>query len=34
MAIYLQTGDIVNITYMDTGESFLPAKEIVIEGLE
>ena len=34
MAIYLQEGDRVKITYMDTGEGFLPAKEIVIEGLE
>ncbi|MCQ6276988.1 hypothetical protein JMM81_19110 [Bacillus sp. V3B] len=34
MAIYLQEGDQVNITYMDTGEEFLPVKEIVIEDLE
>jgi hypothetical protein len=34
MAIYLQEGDRVKITYMDTGEGFLPAKEIMIEGLE
>ena len=34
LSIYLQPGDVVNVTYMDTGESFLPAKEIVIEGLE
>ncbi|MBP2241937.1 hypothetical protein J2Z40_002510 [Cytobacillus eiseniae] len=33
MAIYLQEGDQVNITYLDTGEGFLPAKEVVIEGL-
>ena len=30
----LQEGDRVKVTYMDTGESFLPAKEINIEGLE
>ncbi|MDR7078226.1 putative membrane protein YeaQ/YmgE (transglycosylase-associated protein family) [Neobacillus niacini] len=34
MIIYLKEGDIVNITYLDTAEDFLPAKEIVIEGLE
>lgn len=34
MAIYLQEGDQVKVTYMDTGEGFLPAKEIIIEGLE
>lgn len=33
MAIYLQEGDQVKVTYMDTGEGFLPAKEIIIEGL-
>jgi len=33
MAIYLQEGDKVKITYLDTGEEFLPAKEITIEGL-
>ncbi|MFC0414703.1 hypothetical protein ACFFHH_04425 [Cytobacillus solani] len=34
MAIYLQEGDLVKVKYLDTGESFLPAKELVIEGLE
>ncbi|TCJ05696.1 hypothetical protein [Cytobacillus praedii] len=34
MAIYLQEGDSVKVKYLDTGESFLPAKELVIEGLE
>ncbi|WNS76300.1 hypothetical protein RRV45_04640 [Bacillus sp. DTU_2020_1000418_1_SI_GHA_SEK_038] len=34
MAIYLQEGDMVKVTYLDTGEAFLPAKEILIEGLE
>jgi hypothetical protein len=34
MAIYLQEGDKVNINYLATGESFLPVKELVIEGLE
>ncbi|MFD2446913.1 hypothetical protein ACFSO7_23510 [Bacillus sp. CGMCC 1.16607] len=34
MAIYLREGDKVNIVYFDTNEDFLPAKDIVIEGLE
>jgi hypothetical protein len=34
MIIYLKEGDRVNVTYLDTDEEFLPAKEIVIEGLE
>ncbi|WP_273126970.1 hypothetical protein [Bacillus weihaiensis] len=34
LAIYLQENDQVNITYLDTGESFLPVKEMMIEGLE
>lgn len=33
MSIYLQEGDKVNIIYLDTGEDFLPAKELTIEGL-
>ena len=33
-SIYLQEGDKVKIKYLETGEDFLPAKEIVIEGLE
>ncbi|AGK53771.1 YrzE family protein [Bacillus sp. 1NLA3E] len=33
-AIYLQEGDKVKINYLETGEDFLPAKKIVIEGLE
>ncbi|GIN61821.1 hypothetical protein J27TS8_18140 [Robertmurraya siralis] len=33
-AIYLQEGDKVEVRYLDTGEFFLPAKEILIEGLE
>jgi hypothetical protein len=33
IAIYLKEGDKVKVTYLDTGEDFLPAKEIVIEGL-
>ncbi|WP_019152457.1 hypothetical protein [Robertmurraya massiliosenegalensis] len=32
--IYLQEGDKVNVRYLDTGEVFMPAKEVVIEGLE
>ncbi|MEH7253724.1 hypothetical protein V7111_16490 [Neobacillus niacini] len=34
LVIYLKEGDQVNITYLDTEEDFLPAKEIEIEGLE
>ena len=34
LSIYLQPGDVVKGTYMDTGENFLPAKEIIIQGLE
>ena len=34
LAIYLQPGDVVKLTYMDTSEQFLPAKEINIQGLE
>ncbi|MBB6451595.1 uncharacterized membrane protein YhaH (DUF805 family) [Salirhabdus euzebyi] len=34
LAIYLQEGDDVSVNYLDTGEDFLPVKEIVIEGLE
>ncbi len=33
LAIYLQAGDKVSIKYLDTGEDFLPAKELAIEGL-
>lgn len=34
LAIYLQEGDKVKVNYLNTGESFMPAKELVIEGLE
>jgi len=34
MVIYLKDGDKVKITYMDTGETFLPAKEIEIDALK
>ncbi|MFE8697254.1 hypothetical protein ACFYKT_12990 [Cytobacillus sp. FJAT-53684] len=34
MAIYLQEGDQVNVKYLDTGEGFLPAKELTIKGLQ
>jgi hypothetical protein len=34
MTIYLQAGDQVKLTYMDTGETFLPVKNINIQGLE
>jgi len=32
-SIYLQADDTVNVTYLDTGEAFLPAKALVIQGL-
>ncbi|WP_066062385.1 hypothetical protein [Neobacillus soli] len=34
MAIYLKEGDKVSVHYLVTGEDFLPAKDLVIEGLE
>ncbi|HEY4551678.1 MAG TPA: hypothetical protein VIG80_00655 [Bacillaceae bacterium] len=34
LAIYMAEGDRVQLTYLDTGETFLPVKEIKIEGLE
>jgi hypothetical protein len=34
MSIYLKEGDKLNVIYLDTGEQFLPAKDIQIEGLE
>ncbi len=34
LAIYLKEGDQVNLRYMDTGETFLPVKELTIRGLE
>lgn len=34
LAIYLQEGDKVQVTYLETGEEFMPAKEVIIEGLE
>lgn len=33
-SIYLEENDKVKITYLETGENFLPVKEMVIEGLE
>lgn len=34
LAIYLQAGDSINFTYLNTEEMFLPVKELVISGLE
>ncbi|KAA0545281.1 hypothetical protein FZW96_18055 [Bacillus sp. BGMRC 2118] len=34
LVIYLQEGDSVQVRYSDTGEDFLPVKEMTIEGLE
>jgi hypothetical protein len=33
LAIYLEEGDKVRMIYLDTGEQFLPVKDLVIEGL-
>mgnify|MGYP000561982279 CR=1 FL=1 len=33
-AIYLEVKDVVNVTYLTTGELFLPVKELTINGLE
>ncbi|MCM3612185.1 glycosyltransferase family 39 protein [Planococcus sp. MERTA32b] len=34
LAIYLEVGDAVNVTYADTGELFLPVKALQIEAIE
>ncbi|MFP5112039.1 hypothetical protein ACSU64_06620 [Bacillaceae bacterium C204] len=34
LAIYLKEGDKVTISYFDTGDDFLPAKELAIEALQ
>ncbi|WP_456276248.1 hypothetical protein [Bacillus sp. AK128] len=34
LVIYLQEGDTVEISYLDTGEDFLPVRELKIEGIE
>lgn len=34
LAIYLEAGDVVNVTYLNTGELFLPVKELTINELE
>lgn len=34
MAIYLQEGDQVDVNYLDTGEAFLPVKDMTIKGLK
>lgn len=34
LAIYLEVGDVVNVTYLNTGELFLPVKEMSINELE
>ncbi|WP_028393842.1 MFS transporter [Bacillus cihuensis] len=33
-SIYLKEGDKVNITYLATGEDFLPVKSLIVEGLD
>lgn len=33
VAIYLQEGDQVSVTYLETGEQFLPVKELKVKGL-
>ena len=34
LAIYLQAGDEVILTYGDTGEQFLPVRTLIIKGLQ
>ncbi|WP_019412877.1 hypothetical protein [Paenisporosarcina sp. TG20] len=34
LAIYLEVGDTVNVTYLNTGELFLPVKELSITGIK
>lgn len=34
LAIYLETGDKVNVTYLDTGDTFMPVKELEIDGIK
>ena len=34
LSIYLEAGDKVKITYLDTGDSFMPVKELTIDGLQ
>ncbi|MCT2535248.1 hypothetical protein NC661_20790 [Aquibacillus koreensis] len=34
LAIYLQEDDTVTVDYLDTGDNFLPVKDITIEGIE
>ncbi|GHH99019.1 hypothetical protein AM1BK_25620 [Neobacillus kokaensis] len=34
LVIYLKEGDQVNLQYLDTGEDFLPVKDITIKGLQ
>ena len=34
LAIYLQVGDEVLVTYGDTGEQFLPVRTLIIKGLQ
>lgn len=33
LAIYIEAGDTVNVTYLATGEQFLPVKDVTITGL-
>ena len=34
LAVYMAEGDIVEVTYLNTGELFLPVKEVAIRGIE
>jgi uncharacterized membrane protein (UPF0136 family) len=34
LAIYLERGDQVSITYLDSGEEFLPVKKLTIQGIQ
>ena len=33
LVVYLEVNDTVNVTYLNTGEMFLPVKKITISGL-
>lgn len=34
LAVYMQEGDKVQVTFLNTGELFLPVKEVIIQGIE
>ena len=34
LAVYMTEGDIVQVKFLNTGELFLPVKEVTIQGIE